>query len=118
VLLERAMKVYYKDRNSEKLIVYLITSVTEKRAVVISKHDIISKEYKIYFNREVGDGLCFYARGSSIYKRGSYSIETKELKRQYDRQQLEYRFLKIDVKTLTDKQLKSILLIVQGEKIG
>jgi hypothetical protein len=26
VLLERAMKVYYKDRNSGKFIVYLITS--------------------------------------------------------------------------------------------
>jgi len=48
--------------------------------------EITGKTYKIYFTREVGDGSCFCARGSSIYERSSYSIETEGLKRRYDRQ--------------------------------
>jgi len=112
MLLEKGMNIYCLERFSNKLVKHEISKVTKKQAVVISKYGLTGNEYEIRFDREVGDGSYFCARGSSGYSRSSYSIETEELKAKYKRQCLERLFAKIDVKTLTDKQLEEILAII------
>jgi len=85
-----------------------ITRVTEKQAIIK-----INDRSEIRFDREVGDGSYFHARGSSGYDRTSYSIETPEIKAGYEHQSAVSAFKKINTEKLTQDQLSRILLIAE-----
>jgi len=112
MLLDVGMRIYHKERMTSDITRCSITRVTPKQAVVDTHHHITGNAYEIRFDRDVGDGRLFYARGAgSGYDAVSYSVETPELIARHKRCRLENQFKRIEVKSLTDEQLEAIIAV-------
>ena len=106
MLLEPGMVIYSKGGIYCGLTRRVIDRVTEKQAVVK-----INDQCENRFDREVGNGRSFWARGGRVV----FAVETPALKAQYFRERLIAQFATVAQfpSKLTDDQLARILAIAE-----
>jgi hypothetical protein len=107
MLLEVGMLLYKKDGRSR----VSIDRVTAKRA-----YHRVNDTYEEEFDREVKPDNWIIRRGSTVYNKAIYFMETTKLIKQHSRYKNECIFNSIKVKELSDEQLSQILEIVKKEK--